>query len=514
MIESYTMKHILYCADGILKNKIYLPRPFSKTSSISDCYKEQFSLIIFDERFLRKRKLDVDRLGSKVCLLRTSLGNDAVMLAKKYNCFDCITDADSKEDIAFKLRRAETLLTLHERIYNLERELSYKNKKIKAVVLTDPLTDSYNWRYFLHRAHQELSRARRHMHTISFIVVDIDYFRQINEVYGVSIADNVIKELAQLLKRNLRKEDVLTRWREDQFFMILPYLSREHAVSMVKRLKERITNHRFGHKGLKLSIKVSLGVVSSPGENVANVKDVINALHTCLVAAKKKGGNSIVFYSQPQQKRLEKQKQKVGVEIFKDKIDKLNSLLTRDFVEMIYGFARAIEAKDSYTGKHVEYTSLIAEKIARELHLPEPEIQNIKHAAVLHDLGKVGIDERILSKRGPLTAKEREIINLHPWTAAEILREIHSLRGAIPAILYHHERFDGKGYPLGLKGEEIPLGARIVAIADVYQALVSDRPYRKAYNKQKALSIIRQETGQHFDPGVAQVFFKVIKKVM
>ncbi|MBU0878493.1 MAG: HD domain-containing protein, partial [Candidatus Omnitrophica bacterium] len=140
------------------------------------------------------------------------------------------------------------------------------------------------------------------------------------------------------------------------------------------------------------------------------------------------------------------------------------------------------------------------------------EIENIKHAAILHDLGKVGIDENILSKNGPLTSKERKTIETHPPIAAEILREIHALRGAIPAILYHHERYDGKGYPLGLKGEEIPLGARIVAIADVYQALVSDRPYRKAYSKKKAIEIIKKETGDHFDSKIVKVFLEVIRK--
>jgi putative nucleotidyltransferase with HDIG domain len=179
---------------------------------------------------------------------------------------------------------------------------------------------------------------------------------------------------------------------------------------------------------------------------------------------------------------------------------------------MIYGFARAIELKDSYTGRHVEDTAFIAEEIAKELKLPPSEIENIKRAAILHDLGKVGIDERILSKKGPLNENEKEIIKSHPWIAAEILREIHALRGSIPAILYHHERYDGKGYPLGLKGEDIPLGARIVAIADVYQALISDRPYRKAYSKREAIEIIKKDAGKKFDPKIVKIFLKIIKK--
>ncbi|MBD3263726.1 MAG: HD domain-containing protein, partial [Candidatus Omnitrophica bacterium] len=138
---------------------------------------------------------------------------------------------------------------------------------------------------------------------------------------------------------------------------------------------------------------------------------------------------------------------------------------------------------------------------------------NIKNASVLHDLGKVGIDESILSKRGPLTPEEKVKIKSHPSIAAEILRGIHALRGSVPSVLYHHERYDGKGYPLGLKGEEIPLGARIVAVADVYQALISDRPYRKAYSRKKALQIIKSEAGKQFDPKIVKLFTKIIKKI-
>jgi HD-GYP domain-containing protein (c-di-GMP phosphodiesterase class II) len=290
-------------------------------------------------------------------------------------------------------------------------------------------------------------------------------------------------------------------------------LARENAYQVADRLKDKISLHKFKYKKFSINIKVSLGVVSSPGDNVYNAKDIINALNECLTVAKKKGGNKVILYAPHQHKQLVKEKKGAGFDVFRNKIEKLNALLTRDLLEMIYGFARAIEAKDYYTGRHVEYTSMIAEKIAQELNLPVSEIENIKHAAALHDLGKVGINESILSKKGRLNEKEKEIIKGHPWTAAEILREIHALRGAIPAILYHHERFDGKGYPLGLKGEEIPVSARIVSLADVYQALVSDRPYRKAYSKKKAIDIIKKETGDHFDPKITKIFLKIINRI-
>ena len=129
---------------------------------------------------------------------------------------------------------------------------------------------------------------------------------------------------------------------------------------------------------------------------------------------------------------------------------------------------------------------------------------------MLHDLGKIGIPDDILHKNGKLTKEEYEIIKKHPHIGTEIMRPIHFLGELIPAILYHHERFDGLGYSAGLKGKEIPLGARIVAIADVYQALVSDRPYRKAYSKEEALGIIREGAGTQFDPAIVETFLAIV----
>ena len=131
---------------------------------------------------------------------------------------------------------------------------------------------------------------------------------------------------------------------------------------------------------------------------------------------------------------------------------------------------------------------------------------------MLHDLGKIGISESILNKEGKLTEKEIEEIRKHPNIAADILRPIHVLNAIIPFILYHHERWDGKGYPNKLKGEDIPLGARIVAIADVYQALISKRAYRKAFSKSKALEMIKEASGTQFDPRIVNIFLNVLEK--
>jgi len=510
------MDTILYCVDKTTaKSKLSLPFPAEKSSKIKDISQKGRSIVVIEEGFLKKRKnftLPVSK--NRIYFLHFSRKNkDNLKIIKKLGFFDYISDKDSKAEIALKFKRANDFLELRRRIESLGGQVVTKDKRIEKIALSDPLTGCYNWRYFLHRVHTELKRSQKYAYSVSFIGVDVDHFRRINEIYGAKVADNIAKKLAGILRKCLKEEDVLTRWRGDEFFIISPHTARDGVREQAIKIRNKINTHKFKYKDLALSIKVSVGTVTSPVDNVFNTRDIVNALNGCLSQSKRKGGGSVVFYSPLKPKVLQKHKKRANVKDLRAKIEKLGSLLNRDLIEMIYGFARAIEAKDSYTGKHVEYTASVAEEIAKNLHLPREEVINIAHAAVLHDLGKVGIEERILSKKGALSAKEREVMKSHPSIAAEILKEIHALRGAVPAILYHHERYDGKGYPLGLKGEEIPLSARIVAIADVYQALISDRPYRKAYPRRKALAIISKESGKHFDPKIVKIFLKVIGKI-
>ncbi len=508
------MKQILYCLDRSSKRKISLPFAFEKVSKVKDILREEQLLIVLEETFLKKRrKLNSAYFRNKLCFIHfVREDENNLKIVKGFGFFDYFTDEDSKADIAFKLDRANRFLALQNQITSLENHLLSKNKKIEKITLVDPLTGCYNWRYLLHRIRQELNHSQRNAHNVSFIGCDIDHFRQVNEIYGIKVADKVIKEFANILKQNLGKEDILSRWREDEFFIIAPYSDSAGAYEVADRIKEQISAHKFQYRDLSLQVKISIAVVSSPENNVFNTRDVISALDVCLTRAKRNGGNMIISSPPAKFKRSPKPKKKANVKELRRKIEKMNVLLTRDLLEMIYGFARAIEAKDSYTGKHVEHTADIAEQVAKKLKLSKSEVKNIKNAAILHDLGKVGVEEKILSKKGALSARERGVINLHPSIAAEILKEIHALRGAIPAILYHHERYDGKGYPLGLKAEEIPLSARIVAIADVYQALISDRPYRKAYSRDRALDIIEREAGDQFDPQIVSAFLKIIDK--
>jgi len=312
-----------------------------------------------------------------------------------------------------------------------------------------------------------------------------------------------------------RGSDVVVRFGGEEFVLLMLDANKEGALTFAHRLLQKINEHVFDEKGHKINLKVSMGIASYPEDPLTDTEDgIIDVADKALAFAKEEGGNRIYTSDQVHQKNVKGKVNKgrpEGVEKLKNKLSKMAQRINNSLVESVYAFTKTIEARDSYTGEHSKKLIELATRLGKSLKMSSKEIEYLEHAAVLHDLGKIGVSDQILHKKKKLTAKERQEIQKHPQIGAEIIRPVHSLSGVIPMILYHHERYDGKGYCSGLKGDRIPIGARILSVVDVYQALVSDRPYRKAYSKEKALAIIKKGRGSQFDPQVVDAFLKVIK---
>jgi putative nucleotidyltransferase with HDIG domain len=181
------------------------------------------------------------------------------------------------------------------------------------------------------------------------------------------------------------------------------------------------------------------------------------------------------------------------------------------YLSTIKALAAAIEAKDKYTRGHSDRVTQYALDICVELGLDEQQMQEIMYASVLHDIGKIGVSEDILGKKGKLEPEEYEKIKKHTTIGANIISSISMLESIIPIIVHHHESYDGKGYPYRKKEEEIPLGSRIIAVADSYDAMTSDRPYRKAMSKEEAVAELRRCAGTQFDPEIVEAFIKTLE---
>ncbi|MDP3731466.1 MAG: diguanylate cyclase [Candidatus Omnitrophota bacterium] len=395
----------------------------------------------------------------------------------------------------------------------LNKELLKSNKRLKQLVLHDPHTGLYNHRYLQDVIEAEFHRAKRYAHPFSVMMMDVDYFKSINDVYGHIFGDLVLKQLARQLKRMVRQYDIVIRFGGEEFVIISPGIDRPGALKLAQRLLDAVNLYNFGDKNHTVKLKLSIAVASYPEDKIIKGIDLVEITDQILNKIKEYGGNN-VYSSLDIKKKIPSlsRKPKVDIGLLKDKIEKLTKRTNQSLIEAVFAFAKTIELKDQCTGEHVEKTVLYATEIARALNLPGEEIERIKQAAILHDLGKIGISEKILVKKSKLTKEEFEEIKKHPQIGVDIIRPIKFLHNIIPLMLYHHERWDGKGYPNGLKEEEIPIGARVLAIADVYQALASNRPYRKAYSEEEACKIMKSGSGTQFDPVVVTKFMQVMQE--
>lgn len=388
------------------------------------------------------------------------------------------------------------------------------NKKFSKLALKDPQTGLYNRRYLEEILEKELSLAKRHAQSLSVIMMDIDYFKAVNDVYGHTFGDLVLKQFTQLLKKALRRYDIIFRYGGEEFVIICPRADRATSLVLAKRLLKNINAHSFGNKAHVIKLKLSVGVTAYPEDGlVIRGFDLVNLADQILNKVKEYGGNKV--YSSEDLKKMEgslrlEDETAAAMELLKKKVYRLSQRANQSLIEAIFALAKTIGVKDWYSDIYAKRTSYYAVEIAKMLNLPKNEIEHVRKAAILHDIGKVGIHENILLKKSKLTTREFETMKKHPQLSADIIRPLYFLRGTIPSILHHHERWDGKGYPEGLKGTQIPIGARIIGIVDTYRSLTSKRPYRKAHSKSEAMKIIKRESGTKFDPQVTAAFLKIL----
>lgn len=402
-----------------------------------------------------------------------------------------------------------------DKLEKLNQELLEANEKLEEITLIDSHTGLYNYRYLNKMLESEFIRSKRHAYPLSLLMMDIDYFKSINDVYGHQFGDLVLKQFALQLKKMVRQYDSVIRFGGEEFIIIFPGIDKTSVITLCQRLLDTINRHNFGDDTHRIKVKSSIAIVSFPEDRITQSMDLINLVDKILHRVKEDGGNKVyssLDLNKEPSSLNDTSKQSTEVDYLKNKIDKLTRRANQSVIEAVFAFTKTIELKDHYTGEHVEDTVRYATKIARALDLPKKEVEKIGEAAILHDLGKIGISENILNKKDKLSYEEFEEIKRHPQIGVDIIRPIQSLQEIIPLVLYHHEKWNGKNSIFGLKGEEIPIGARIVAIADVYQALISDRPYRKAFIKEDAVKMIKEFSGTQFDPNIVDVFLNVLQE--
>ena len=396
-----------------------------------------------------------------------------------------------------------------------EDELTLTMKKLDNIALKDSLTGLFNSHYIMERLASEFERSKRSLVPLSLLLIDLDYFKTINDTHGFEVGDMVLVQIAKILKFTLRLNDVIARWSGEEFMIILPEVDREYAIYVAERIQSAFKNKSFGDDKRAIKLTLSIGMVSYPEDPLFNSKEMIDAVEKSVFAVKAAGGNGIGSYLEGLLKDKDKSQSVDNKVRLLDALKKRMSFFAGkgedSATEAIYSLAKSLELKDHTTRKHADETIHYAVKLAQKLGMNDKDIEDVRRAAILHDIGKLGIPDEILLKPGSLTKEEYDVVKKHPDIAADIMSVVDFLKNSIAYVLYHHERFDGNGYPKGLKGQDIPLGARIISVVDVFEALTSDRPYHKAIAKDEALQVLRDNSGSQFDPTVVNNFIEVFK---
>ena len=396
-------------------------------------------------------------------------------------------------------------------------------EKTNKYANADNLTNLYNHRGFQEVLAVELQKAKETETPLSIVMFDINNISKINRELGHAKGDEVIKLLAEKIKQNIRSNDKAGRYGGDEIAVVLPNTSTADAKYLAEFITYTLSCCFVDDVG---PVKVSVGISTFPDNSSDQEKLLILAEQAMFISQAKgyKEGMSAIISSSDFNfwddsalnsfaEVIAKRHAQLGINFEDELVHKFNNeeiISQNHLVEMVTSLAGAIDAKDPYTKGHSTSVSRYAEALARAINLPEEEVQKIMLGGLLHDVGKIGIPETVLRKPGKLEPDEWEIMKQHPVIGAEkVLAPNEALSHLIPIVKYHHEHIDGSGYPEGLKGDAIPLSARIVAVADTYHALISDRPYRKGLSVEKACEILQEGAGKMWDTDLVRHFITI-----
>ena len=424
-------------------------------------------------------------------------------------------------------------------------------QRAQEQAITDGLTGVKTHRFFMEALSAEWKRATRAARSFSLVLMDLDRFKFVNDFYGHLEGDTVLQRIGHILEQNCRRSDVVSRYGGDEFVILMPETNVDQARQLATKLRAWIASDPMLREK---NITASFGIATFPVHG-STPQELIQVADASMYLSKHQGGNAVStadHYDADETKRWKrdvleaylgvtlKRLFSTGPEAFDEIYRRLEqftqslkdqagaealeaSELPTAVIETLTSLAFAIDAKDHYTQGHSQkvstYAQLLAQAVAKGevngMGLDESQVEEIRLAGLMHDMGKVGIPEALLNKAGPLDADEWEVMKTHAPLGAKLLEPLVRIRAAAAiqgAIRYHHEFYDGSGYPDGLAGAEIPPGARIVTIADAYDTITSDRTYKKAHSADEAFSELERCAGTQFDPLLVRAFVETMRR--
>ena len=372
---------------------------------------------------------------------------------------------------------------------SLYQRSAYQALRAMRLALTDPLTGLGNHRSFQERLKHQLLRAEAEDEPVTLCMIDVDDFKRINDLYGHPVGDRVLAQVGSRLRQN----GEAFRLGGDEFALLLPGVTADESLAAAAAVLDRIGSLEVAEVG---SVTASAGIAGFPHQ-AFDRDELIRLADSALYWAKEHGKNRVHVYRPDVVELAELRRLAHGP----DRAARFRAAAS---------LAKAVDARDTYTGSHSTRVAELSSWIAHRLGFDQEHIELTRLAASLHDLGKLAIPEEILRKPGPLTDAERLVLQRHPEIGYRMLESL----GVDPIadwVLHHHERWDGTGYPERLRGEEIPLGARIIFVADAYDAMTSERAYRGRLTPREAIEELEHCSGTQFDPAIVAAFAQELR---
>ena len=451
---------------------------------------------------------------------------------------------ESSTPVDFSEEEVLLLRTLADLIAGaLHNALSFQKAQEQAI--TDGLTGVKTHRFFMEALSSEWKRSTRAGRAFALVLMDLDRFKFVNDFYGHLEGDLVLQRVGQILETNCRRSDVVARYGGDEFVILMPETTMEHARQLASKLRGWVSADPLLREK---NISASFGIACYPLHG-SSPQELIQVADASMYLSKHQGGNAVSTADHFDPNEAKKWKRDVleaylgvtlkrlfstGPEAFEEIYQRLRQFteslstmepeskslashsegphaLPQAVLDTVTSLAYAIDAKDHYTQGHSQKVAAYAALIAEAMGMADAEVEEIRLGAVLHDIGKVGIPENILNKNGPLNPEEWETMKSHVGFGAKILDPLTPLARIREMVLHHHEFFDGSGYPHALSGESIPLGARIIAVADAYDTITSDRTYKKARTAPDALSELERCANAQFDGSIVDIFVRTMR---